>query len=74
LRSLVAQGDRVRLGDGVGRDRSQSFAEALASLPQELERVGGGILGNCAIRVSPMLLDEVSLKGRSDFAAAFSAW
>jgi hypothetical protein len=67
LRLLVAQGDRVRLGDGAGLDRSESFAEALASLPQELERVGGGIAGNCAIRVSPMLLDEVSLEGCGDF-------
>jgi hypothetical protein len=32
---LVAEGDLV--GDLVGLDRPQSFAQALASLPQELE-------------------------------------
>jgi hypothetical protein len=67
LRSWVAQGDLVRLGDDFGLDRSQPLAQPLASLPQELERVGGGILGRGAVRISPVLLDEMSLKGRSDF-------
>jgi hypothetical protein len=34
---LVAQGDLVRPGDSVGLDRSQSFAQTLAGLPQQLE-------------------------------------
>src|SRR3989442_11221754 len=42
LRLLVAQGDLVRLGDVLGLDRSESLAQALAGLPQQLERVGGG--------------------------------
>jgi hypothetical protein len=67
LRLPVAQRDLVRLGDVIGLNRAQSFTEALASLSQQLERVGGGILGSAAIRISPMLLDEVSLKGRGDF-------
>jgi hypothetical protein len=37
LRSLTAQGDLVRLCDVYGTDASQPFAQALASLPQELE-------------------------------------
>jgi hypothetical protein len=40
-RSLVAQRDLVGLGNLVGPDRSESLAEALASLAQELERVSG---------------------------------
>ena len=63
----VAQGDPVGLGDVFGLDRSQSLAKALAGLPQKLERVGSGILGGGAIWISPVLLDEVSLKGGSDF-------
>jgi hypothetical protein len=63
---LVAEGDLVELGDGVGLDRSQSLAEALASLPKELERVRGRVVGSGAIRISPMLLDEVSLQGCGD--------
>ena len=51
----------------IGLDRSQPFTEALASLSQQLERVGGGILGSAAIRISPMLLNEVGLQGRGDF-------
>jgi hypothetical protein len=35
---MVAETDPVRLGDAVGFGSSQSFAWALASLPQELER------------------------------------
>jgi hypothetical protein len=34
---LVAQGDLVRPGDSADLDRFQSFAQTLASLPQELE-------------------------------------
>ena len=67
LRSPVAQRDLVRLGDVIGLDCSQSFTKALASLSQQLERVSGGILDSATIRISPMLLDEVSLKRRSDF-------
>jgi hypothetical protein len=67
LRLPVAQRDLVRLGDVIGLDCSQSFTQALASLSQQLERVGGGILGSTAIWISPVLLDEVSLKGRGDF-------
>src|SRR5215471_17259882 len=63
---LVAEGDLVELGDGVGLDRSQSLAEALSSLPKELERVRGWVVGSGAIRISPMLLDEVSLQGCGD--------
>jgi hypothetical protein len=43
------------------------LAEAFAGLPQELEGVGGGIVGGGAIGISPMLLDEVSLQGSGDF-------
>jgi len=53
----------------IGLNRSQSFTKALASLSQQLERVSGGILGSATIRISPVLLDEVSLKGRSDFVS-----
>jgi len=69
LRLPVAQRDLVRLGDVIGLDCSQSFTKALASLSQQLERVSGGILDSATIRISPMLLDEVSLKGRSDFVS-----
>src|SRR6516165_1422974 len=42
LRGLrVAQGDLVGLGNVVGLDRSQPLAQALASLPQQLEGIGG---------------------------------
>jgi hypothetical protein len=74
LRLLVTQGDLVRLGDVFGLDGSQSLAEALAGLPQELERVGGAILGRGAIWISPMFLDEVSLEAAATSSAAFSAW
>jgi len=43
------------------------LAETLASLPQELERVGEGALRSGALRISVVLLGEVCLKGRSDF-------
>jgi hypothetical protein len=33
----VAQRDLVALGDAVGFDSSQSFTQALTSLPQELK-------------------------------------
>jgi hypothetical protein len=64
---LVAQRDPVRPGDVIGLNRPQSLTKALASLSQQLERVRGGILGSAAIRISPVLLDEVSLKSRGDF-------
>jgi hypothetical protein len=49
---LITQGDLVRLRDVFGPDASQSFAQALASLPQELERVGGEALRGGAIQIS----------------------
>jgi len=64
--SMVAQRDRVRPGDAVSLDSSQSFAKALASLPQQLERVGKGALGSSALRISAVLLNEVRLKGSGD--------
>ena len=51
----------------IGLDGSQSLAQALASLPQQLEGVGGGALRSAACRISPMLLDEVGLQGCGDF-------
>ena len=63
---MVAQGDLVRLGDGASLDGSQPLAETLASLPQELERVGEGALRSGALRISLVLFDEVCLQGRSD--------
>ena len=64
---LVAQGDLVGLGDVVGLDGSQSLAQAFASLPQQLEGVGGGALWGGALRISPVFLDEVGLQGCGDF-------
>ena len=64
---LVAQGDLVGLGDVVGLDGSESHAQALASLPQQLEGVGGGALRGGALRISPVFLDEVGLQGCGDF-------
>src|SRR5262249_23658595 len=46
---------------------SQSCAQTLASLPQELERVGEGGLRSRALRSSPVLFDEVCLQGCGDF-------
>jgi hypothetical protein len=66
-RSWGAQRDLIRLADGAGLDGSQCLAETLASLPQELERVGEGALRSGALRISVVLLGEVCLKGRSDF-------
>ncbi len=48
-------------------DGSQSLAETLASLPQELKRVGKGALRSGALRISLVLFDQVCLKSRSDF-------
>src|SRR5689334_1710074 len=64
--SLVTQGDLVRLGDGASLDGSQSLAETLASLPQELERIGEVALRSGAFWISLVLFDEVCLQGRSD--------
>jgi len=64
---VIAQGDLVRLPDAFCLDASQSFAQALASLSQELERVGGGVLCGGAIQISLVLLEKVCLKGRRDF-------
>jgi hypothetical protein len=63
----VAQGDLVGLGYVVGLDRSQSLAQALASLPQQLKGIGGGTLRGAALRVSSVFLDEVGLQGCGDF-------
>src|SRR5690242_16623298 len=65
--SWVAQRAPVRPGDAAGLDGSQSLAQTLASLPQELERVGGGALRGGALRISLVLFDQVCLKGRRDF-------
>ena len=46
--SWVAQRDLVRLGDAAGLDGFQSLAETLASVPQELERVGEGLCAGSA--------------------------
>ncbi len=64
---LVALGDLVGLGDVVGLDGSESHAQALASLPQQLEGVGGGALRGGALRISPVFLDEMNLQGCGDF-------
>jgi hypothetical protein len=64
---LAAQRDLVGFGDGLGVDSSEPAAKALASLPQQIERVGGRTPRSSALRVGPMLLDEVRLKGRGDF-------
>src|SRR6266516_5026869 len=62
----VAQRDPVRLTDAAGLDGSQSLAETLTSLPQELNRVGEGALRGGALRISLVLFDQVRLKGRRD--------
>src|SRR5690242_13070265 len=64
---LVPQGNLVGLGDMVGLDGPQSCAQALASLPQQLEGVGGGALRGGTLRISPVFLDEVGLQGCGDF-------
>lgn len=64
---LIAQGDLVGFGDGVGLDGSEPSAKALAGLPQELERVGRGTRRGSAFRVGPMLFDQMHLQGRGDF-------
>ena len=38
-------------------------AQVLASLPQQLEGVGGGALWGGVLRISPVFLDEVGLQG-----------
>ena len=63
----VAQGDLVGLGDVVGLDGSESHAQALASLSQQLEGVGGGALRGGALRISPVFLDQMGLQRCSDF-------
>jgi hypothetical protein len=65
--SWVAQRDLVRFGHVARLDGSQSLAETLAGLPQELQRVGEGALRGGALRISLVLFDQVCLKGRSDF-------
>jgi len=66
-RLLIAQRDLVRLGDVVGLDRSESLAEPLAGLAQELERVSGWTPGSCPLRLCPVFLDQMCQKGCSDF-------
>jgi hypothetical protein len=63
---LVAHGGVVGFRDDVRIDGSEPLAEALASLPQEVERVRGGTMG-AVLWVRSMLLDEMRLKGRGDF-------
>jgi hypothetical protein len=53
--------------DDVGLDGSKTLTEALASLAQEIERVRGGTPRGIAIWVRSMLLDEMRLKGSSNF-------
>jgi len=65
--SVVAQRDLVGLGNVTGLDGPQPFTQSFACLPQELERVSSGALRSGAIRIGPVLLDEVCLKCRSDF-------
>ena len=48
-------------------DGSQPLAQVLASLPQQLEGVGGGTLWGGALRISPVFLDEVGLQGCGNF-------
>ena len=64
---LAAQGDVVGFGDGVGLDRSEPVAKALASLPEQIEGVGGRTPRGRAVWVGAVLLDEVRLKSRGDF-------
>jgi hypothetical protein len=45
----IAQGDLVGLGDVAGLDGRQPLAQALASLPQQLEGVGGEALRGSAL-------------------------
>jgi hypothetical protein len=63
---LAAQRDVVGFGDGVGLDSSEPVAEALASLPQQIERVGGRTPRSSAFWIGPVLLDQMRLKRRSD--------
>jgi hypothetical protein len=65
--SWVAQRDLTRFGHVARLDGSQSLAETLASLPQELKRVGKCALRSGALRISLVLFDQVCLKSRSDF-------
>ncbi len=51
----------------VGLDGSQPLAQALASLPQQLEGVGGGALRGGSFWISPVFFEEVSLQGCGDF-------
>jgi hypothetical protein len=64
--SLIAQRDLVGLGDVVSLNRSQSLAEPLSSLPQELERICGGALRSGTLWTCAVLLDQVGLKGCGD--------
>ncbi len=73
VESPVTQGDVVGLGDAVGLDSPQAFAQAFASLPQELERVGGATLGSGPLQISSVLLDEVCLKSCSDFVGCLQS-
>ena len=50
----------------ISSDWPMLSAKALASLPQELERDGGGALCGGALRISLVLLDEVRPEGRGD--------
>ena len=63
----VSQRDLVGLGDVAGPDGSQSLAQALTGLTQELQGIGRGTLRSRAVRISLVLLNEVGLERRSDF-------
>jgi hypothetical protein len=67
MESRITQGDLVGLRDAVGLHSPKAFAQTLAGLPQELERVSGAALDSVTLQISPMLLDQVRLKSRSDF-------
>lgn len=69
--SLAAQGNLVGLRDVVSLDSPQALANPVASLAQELKRVGGMTLGSRTLQVGLVLFDEVRLKGRSDFIHSF---
>jgi hypothetical protein len=71
--SSVAQGDLVGLGDLIGFHCPQPLAEALASLPQQPERVSGSALRGGTLRIGPMFLDEMGLQGCRNFVGSLQS-
>jgi hypothetical protein len=69
--AVVAQRDRVTFGDAVRIHRPQPSAESLPGLAEQLERVRGRTLRGIRIRIGAVLLDEMNLKGSSDFISCF---